>query len=102
METHLFYLWFIIKFYFIIQYVAIIYEIVIPDRQLFPLLNILFILEWLLFFIIYLKVKIVIVVQLLSHVQLFVTPWTVALQDPLSSSISQSWLKFMSKVKISE
>ena len=102
METHLFYLWFIIKFYFIIQYFAIIYEIVIPDRQLFPLLNIFFILEWLLFFIIYLEVKIVIVVQLLSHVQLFVTPWTVALQAPLSSSISQRWLKFMSKVKISE
>ena len=36
-----------------------------------------------------------IVVQLLSHVQLFVTPWTVAHQAPLSSTISQSLLKFM-------
>ena len=37
-----------------------------------------------------------VVVQLLSHVQLFVTPWTAAHQDPLSSTISQSVLKFMS------
>ena len=35
-------------------------------------------------------------VQSLSHVQLFVTPWTVAHQAPLSSTISQSLLKFMS------
>ena len=31
-----------------------------------------------------------------SHVQLFVTPWTAARQAPLSSTISQSWLKLMS------
>ena len=37
-----------------------------------------------------------VVVQLLSHVQLFVTPWTAAHQDPLSSTISQSFLKVMS------
>ena len=36
------------------------------------------------------------VVQLLSHVLLFVTPWTVACQAPLSSAISWSLLKFMS------
>ena len=35
-------------------------------------------------------------VQLLSHVQLFVTPWAAAFQAPLSSTISQSFLKFMS------
>ena len=35
-------------------------------------------------------------VQLLSHVQLFATPWTAALQAPLSSIISWSLLKFMS------
>ena len=34
-------------------------------------------------------------VQLLSHVWLFVTPWTVACQAPLSSTISQSLLRFM-------
>ena len=34
--------------------------------------------------------------QSLNHVQLFVTPWTAAHQAPLSSSISQSLLKFMS------
>ena len=34
-------------------------------------------------------------VQLLSHVQLFVTPWTAAHQASLSSSIYQSWLKLM-------
>ena len=35
-------------------------------------------------------------VQLLSHVQLFATPWTVACQPPLSSTISWSLLKFLS------
>ena len=38
----------------------------------------------------------VVVVQLLSHVHLFVTPWTVAHQDFLSITISQSLLKLMS------
>ena len=38
----------------------------------------------------------VIVVQLLSRVQLFATPWIVASQAPLSSTITQSLLKFMS------
>ena len=40
--------------------------------------------------------KIVVVVQLLSHVQLCVTPWTSACQAFLSFTISQSLLKFMS------
>ena len=35
------------------------------------------------------------VVQSLSHVQLFVTPWTAALQAPLSFTISQSLRKLM-------
>ena len=35
-------------------------------------------------------------VQLLSHVQLFVTPWTVALQASLSITNSLSLLKLMS------
>ena len=35
-------------------------------------------------------------VQLLSHVQLFVTSWTVECQAPLSSTISQGLLKLMS------
>ena len=35
-------------------------------------------------------------VQLLSCVQLFVTPWTTAHQALLSSTVSQSLLKFMS------
>ena len=34
------------------------------------------------------------VVQLLSHAQLFVSPWTVARQAPPSSTISGSLLKF--------
>ena len=38
----------------------------------------------------------VVVVQLLSHVHLFVTPWTVAHQAFLSITISQSLLRFMS------
>ena len=36
------------------------------------------------------------VVQLLSHVRLFVTPWTTACQASLSITNSQSLLKFMS------
>ena len=35
-------------------------------------------------------------VQLLSHVQLFVTSWTVEHQAPLSSTISQGLLRLMS------
>ena len=35
----------------------------------------------------------VVVVQSLSHVQLFVTPWTAARQACLSFTLSQSWLK---------
>ena len=38
----------------------------------------------------------VVVVQSLSHVRLFVTPWTAARQASLSLTISQSLLKFMS------
>ena len=38
----------------------------------------------------------VVAVQLLSCVQLFVIPWTAAYQAPLSSTISQSLLKFVS------
>ena len=38
----------------------------------------------------------VFVVQSLSHVWLFATPWTVARQAPLSFTLSQSLLKFMS------
>ena len=37
-----------------------------------------------------------VVVQLLSHVRLFVTPWTAAHQASLSFTISQSLLKLMS------
>ena len=38
----------------------------------------------------------IVVVQLLSHVQLFVTPCTVACQASLAFTISLSLLKFMS------
>ena len=37
-----------------------------------------------------------VVVQLLSHVRLFVTPWTAAGQDSLSFTISRSLLRLMS------
>ena len=36
------------------------------------------------------------VFQSLSHVRLFATPWTAALQASLSITVSQSLLKFMS------
>ena len=39
---------------------------------------------------------IIVVVQSLSHVQFFATPWTAAHQAPLFSTISQSLLKFTS------
>ena len=39
---------------------------------------------------------VVVVVQLLSHVQVFVIPWTVALQASLSFTISCSLVKLMS------
>ena len=42
------------------------------------------------------KTHIVVVVQLLSHVQLFAMPWIAACQAPLSSTISQSLFKLMS------
>ena len=42
------------------------------------------------------KLSFVVVVQLLSPLQLFVTPWTAACQASLSFSISQGLLKFMS------
>ena len=35
-------------------------------------------------------------VQLLSHVQLFVTLWTVACQFPLTTTVSQGLFTFMS------
>ena len=38
----------------------------------------------------------VVIVQWLSRVRLFVTPWTAARQASLSFTISQSLLKFMS------
>ena len=43
----------------------------------------------------FIDTKFVVVVQSLHRVQLFGTPWTVAHQVPLSSTISQSLLKFM-------
>ena len=41
-------------------------------------------------------VIVVVVVQLLSHVQLFATPWTAACQASLPFTISQSLLKLKS------
>ena len=38
----------------------------------------------------------IVVIQSLSHVQLFATPWTAAYKAPLFSTIFQSLLKFMS------
>ena len=40
--------------------------------------------------------ELIVVVQSLSHIQLFVTPWTTAGQPPLSFTVSQSLLKLMS------
>ena len=46
------------------------------------------------------KIEVVAVVQSLSHVCLSATPWTIALQASLSSTVSQSLLKFMSIVSV--
>ena len=43
----------------------------------------------------YIYIYNVVIVQLLSRIQLFVTSWTAACQAPLSSTISWSLLKFM-------
>ena len=43
---------------------------------------------------------VVFVVQLLSHVRLFATPWTAACQATLFFTISQSLLKFMSTLSV--
>ena len=40
--------------------------------------------------------KCVVVIQPLTHVRLFMSPWTAACQAPLSPTICQSWLQFMS------
>ena len=40
--------------------------------------------------------SLLLVVQLLSHIRLFTTPWTTACQAPLPSTVSQSLFKFMS------
>ena len=40
--------------------------------------------------------NVVIDVQLVSHIQLFATPWTAACQVPLSFTVSRGGLKFMS------
>ena len=37
-----------------------------------------------------------VVVQPLGHIRFIVTPWTTALQTPMSSTVSQSLLKFLS------
>ena len=42
------------------------------------------------------SVYVLLVVQLLGHVSLFAMPWTAVHQAPLSSTISQSLLKFTS------
>ena len=44
----------------------------------------------------YLPYAVTVVAQSLSRVRLFATPWTAARQAPLSFTISQSLLKFMS------
>ena len=40
--------------------------------------------------------SVIVVVQSLSRVRLFVTPWTAACQASLSFTVSQSWLRLMS------
>ena len=48
-----------------------------------------------------LKYYIVVVIQPLSRVQLFVTPWAIAHQAPLSSTVSWSLLRFIELVMLS-
>ena len=52
------------------------------------------------YFCIYYSMLVVVVVQLLSRVWLFVTPWTAAHQASLSLSISRSLPKFMSSALV--
>ena len=62
---------------------------------MFQELNISTVFSWCHFANILIKVNVV-VVQSLCHVRLFVTQWTAAHQAPLSYTISQSMLKFLS------
>ena len=50
--------------------------------------------------LLYQLLLIFVVLQLLSHIRLFVIPWSVAYQAPLSSTISRSLLKFMSSESV--
>ena len=47
------------------------------------------------FFFFFFFFAVLLFVYSLSHVQLFVTPWTAAYQAPWSSTVSQSLLRFM-------
>ena len=60
-----------------------------PSLPTTPCLAILISSTWVLLSII------IVVIQLLSHIQLFSTPRTAACQAPLFSTVSQSLLKFM-------
>ena len=59
-----------------------------PSLPTTPCLAILISSTWVLLSII------IVVIQLLSHIQLFSTPRTAARQAPLFSTVSWSWLKF--------
>ena len=48
------------------------------------------------FFPIHIYIFVVAVVQLLSHVRLFMNPWTATYQAPLFSTVSLSLFKYMS------
>jgi len=64
----------------------------VPTPAFLPILFIFFISDSTAFGLLHLAG----VVQSLSHVRLFATPWTAARQAPLSSTISQSLLKLTS------
>ena len=70
-------------------------KITTPREFVFQELNISTVFSWCHFANILIKVNVV-VVQSLCHVRLFVTQWTAAHQAPLSYTISQSMLKFLS------
>ena len=69
-------------------------KITTPREFVFQELDIFTVFSWCHFANILMKVNVV--VQSLCHVRLFVTQWTAAQQAPLSYTIPQSMLKFLS------
>ena len=83
----------------IIIFKSSIYLLIFLLNLLIPEKDVLTFLHWcsgFLYFTLFHIFAYIVAVQLVSHIWFFATPWTIAHQAPLSSTISQSLLQFMS------